>query len=221
MPPVRFIYFDLGNVLLKFSVRRLLHQVAELAEVPDADVKEAFFDDKKYMAYEMGLIDGIEYFAHICRQLGKTVPSEELIAAASDIFWVNDPILPLLRHLANLLFPRGILSNTGPHHWTYIHTAFPKIMALIPTHRIASFAVHAMKPYPEIFKIALDEARREIPDLTPEQVLLIDDLDENVAGARAFGFQAVHYRDDDALREELEALGVPLPPNPVPEKPES
>ena len=94
-------------------------------------------------------------------------------------------------------------------------------MALIPTHRIASFAVHAMKPYPEIFKIALDEARRELPDLTPEQVLLIDDLDENVAGARGFGFQAVHYRDDDALREELEALGVPLPPNPVPEKPES
>ncbi len=211
MQPVRFVYFDLGNVLLKFSVRRLLHQVAELAEVPDDAIKEAFFDDKKYMAYEMGQIDGIEYFAHICRQIGKTIPSDELIAAASDIFWVNDPILPLLRHLANLLFPRGILSNTGPHHWTYIQTAFPKIMALIPSHRIASYAVHAMKPYPEIYKIALDEARREIPDLTPEQVLLIDDLEENVAGARQFGFRAIHYTGDDALRGELRALGVPLP----------
>lgn len=211
MPQVRFIYFDLGNVLLKFSVRRLLHQVAELAEVPDADVKEAFFDDKKYMAYEMGQIDGIEYFAHICRQLGKTVPSEELVAAASDIFWVNEPILPLLRHLAGLLFPRGLLSNTGPHHWTYIQMAFPKILALIPSHRIVSYAVHAMKPYPEIYKIALDEARREIPDLSPEQVLLIDDLEENVKGAEEFGFQAVHYQDDASLERELRARGVPLP----------
>ena len=211
MQSVRFVYFDLGNVLLKFSVRRLLHQVAELAEVPDADVKEAFFDDKKYMAYEMGQIDGIEYFAHICRQLGKTVPSEELVAAASDIFWVNEPILPLLRHLAGLLFPRGLLSNTGPHHWTYIQTAFPKILALIPSHRIVSYAVHAMKPYPEIYKIALDEARREIPDLTPGQILLIDDLEENVKGAEEFGFQAVHYQDDVSLEQELKARGLPFP----------
>ena len=36
MAPVRFIYFDLGNVLLKFSVRRLLHQTAELLEIDDA-----------------------------------------------------------------------------------------------------------------------------------------------------------------------------------------
>ncbi len=211
MEPVRFIYFDLGNVLLKFSVRRLLHQVAELAEVPDASVKEAFFDDKKYMAYEMGQIDGIEYFAHICRQLGKTIPSDELVAAASDIFWVNEPVLPVLRHLAGELFPRGILSNTGPHHWSYIQTAFPKIMALIPSHRIASFAVHAMKPYPEIYKIALDEARREIPDLTPGQVLFIDDLEENVKGARQFGFQAVHYTDGADLSGELKSRGVPVP----------
>ncbi|MGI5831677.1 MAG: HAD family hydrolase [Thermoguttaceae bacterium] len=211
MQTVRFVYFDLGNVLLKFSVRRLLHQVAELAEVSETDVREALFDDKRYVAYEMGEIDGIEYFAHICRQIGKTIPSDKLVAAINDIFWVNEPILPLIRHLADSFFPRGILSNTGPHHWDYIPFAYPNIWALFPSHRIASFAVHAMKPYPEMFKHALDEARRELPDLAPDQVLLIDDLEENAKGAADFGFRSIHYQDDLPLCEELKKFGVPVP----------
>lgn len=211
MEKIRFVYFDLGNVLLKFSVHRLLHQVAELAEVSEAEAKEVFFDDKKYVAYEMGEISGKEYFSHICRGFGKSLPTEELLAASNNIFWVNEPILPLIRHLAKLLFPRGILSNTGPSHWNYIQTAYPRIWTLFPEHRISSFAVHAMKPYPEIYKIALDEARKEIPDLMPSQILLIDDLEDNVTGARQFGFQAVQYTDDDLLFSELAKLGVPLP----------
>ena len=211
MEKVRFVYFDMGNVLLKFSVRRLLHQVAALAEVSDAEAKEVFFDDKKYLAFEMGEISSKEYFAHICRGFGKSLPSEELLAASNDIFWVNEPILPLVRHLAKEFFPRGILSNTGPQHWNYIESAYPRIWKLFPAHRIASFSVHAMKPFPEIYKIALDEARKEIPGLTPEQILLIDDLEENVKGASDFGFQAVQYLETEPLLEALKEFGVPVP----------
>ena len=175
------------------SIESMVQEFAAVAASPKAQLKK--YKDAGYKC-----IGVLPYYA-----------PEELVAAASDIFWVNEPILPLLRHLAGLLFPRGLLSNTGPHHWTYIQTAFPKILALIPSHRIVSYAVHAMKPYPEIYKIALDEARREIPDLSPEQVLLIDDLEENVKGAEEFGFQAVHYQDDASLERELRARGVPLP----------
>ena len=124
------------------------------------------------------------------------------MAAINDIFWVNEPILPLIRHLADSFFPRGILSNTGPHHWDYIPFAYPNIWALFPSHRIASFAVHAMKPYPEMFKHALDEARRELPDLAPDQVLLIDDWKKTPRGCR-FRFCRIHYQDDLPLCEEL------------------
>ena len=211
MEKIRFIYFDLGNVLLKFSVRRLLHQIAEVSGVSDDEVRQAFFDDQWYLKYEKGEIDGIEYFAHYCQQINNSVPSEDLINAANDIFWVNEPILPLLRHLAGEFFPRGILSNTGPHHWAYIQEAFSNIIGLIPRHRIASFEVGAIKPYPEIYRIALDEARKEVSGLEPAQVLLIDDLEENVAGAKKFGFQAVCYGDHNQLLGELKRLGVPLP----------
>ncbi len=211
MGKIRFIYFDLGNVLLKFSVRRLLHQVAELAEVSEVEARAVLFDDRKYLAFEKGEIDGKEYFAHICHGFNKSLPSADLLTATNNIFWVNESILPLIRHLSKAFFPRGILSNIGPYHWQYLQDAFPRIWRLFPNHRIASYAVKAMKPYPEIYQIALEDARQEIPDLKPEEVFFIDDLEENVRSGAEFGFTSFYYTETDVLLETMKSLGLPVP----------
>ncbi len=211
MANIRFIYFDLGNVLLKFSIRNLLHQLSKLTGADDATLRMALFNDKRYTALESGQISGMEYYEGVCAELKQEIPLEEFVAATDNIFWVNDSILPVVRAVAKALFPRGILSNTGPSHWEYVHNLFPCIWELFPEHQIASFAVKNMKPYEPIFQIAFDEARKEIPDLRPEEVLFIDDLPENVEGGRKFGFQGLVYIDTPALVEEFKRLRLPTP----------
>lgn len=211
MANIRFLYFDLGNVLLKFSLRRLLHQVAELTETDEERVRTILFGDKKYFALESGGISEEEYFQYVCEEFGKKIPPEDFLQATNNIFWVNEPILPLIRLLSKELFPRGILSNTGAQHWRYTQEAFPCVWDLFPNHRIASFEVQQMKPFRPIYEIAFNEAKTSIADLDPDEVLFIDDLEENIAGACAFGFQGFVYSENEPLVTLFKQLGLPTP----------
>lgn len=206
---VRFVYFDLGNVLIRFSIQRMLYQVAALTEKPEAEIRDVLFDGKRYYRYEKGDVTASEYFAEVCAQLDATPDVEDFIAATNDIFWVNEPMLPVVRRLAKSNFPRGVLSNTNPMHWKYVETAFPRFWNYFPAHKIASFEAKALKPFREIYEIALAEARKEIPDLQPNEILLIDDLEANVVAAAEFGFQTIHYVDHDAFLAEMTKLGLP------------
>ena len=46
--------------------------------------------------------------------------------------------------------------------------------------------------------------------LVPEASIFIDDSYPNVEGARAAGWQAVHFKDPETLRKDLIAHGIEL-----------
>jgi len=208
---IRFVYFDLGNVLLHFSVHRIVSQLAQVVNAEENDVQAALFDDQNYRSYEIGDISEEEYFSRFRRALGTTVEPEPMIDAVNEVFWANDPILPIVRKLAKTNFPRGVLSNTNEGHWKYLENAFPRIWDCFPKHRIASFEKKALKPFREIYEIAFQDAREEVPDLQVDEVLFIDDLEDNVRGAAEFGFKTIHYVDFDQFLAEYKTFGIPVP----------
>jgi putative hydrolase of the HAD superfamily len=59
------------------------------------------------------------------------------------------------------------------------------------------------KPEPAIYRRALD-----ILGKPAKRILFIDDRAENVAGAVAAGFKAIRFTGAEALRQELETIGV-------------
>ncbi|MDD3586996.1 MAG: hypothetical protein PHQ75_07410 [Thermoguttaceae bacterium] len=208
---IRFIYFDLGNVLINFSVQRLLYQVSELTHKSEEEVKNAIFGDKKYQMLENGSLSSQAYFDQVCIELDCAINPDDFLEATNNIFWVNDSILPLVRHLAKIFFPRGILSNTGPQHWYYVQGTFDCITTLFRKHLVTSFESRYMKPQKEIYEIAFQEACREVTDLVPGEILFVDDLEENVAGAIEYGFAGLTYKDTDSLLAEFNRLGLPGP----------
>ncbi|HEY1649940.1 MAG TPA: HAD-IA family hydrolase [Terracidiphilus sp.] len=68
---------------------------------------------------------------------------------------------------------------------------------------LSSCYVRLRKPEPAIYRRAL-----EILGPPPERVLFIDDRQENVAGAAAEGIRAILFQGQDALRRELQGVGV-------------
>ena len=70
---------------------------------------------------------------------------------------------------------------------------------------IDSSEVGLRKPDPEIYALLVE--RLALPS---SEVVLVDDFEENVEGARAAGLQAIHFQDGPSCEAALAALGVPI-----------
>lgn len=68
---------------------------------------------------------------------------------------------------------------------------------------VVSARVGAIKPEPEIYRILEDRGGIEA-----SRLFFIDDLEENIAGARARGWAVHHFRDPSALRPALRGAGL-------------
>lgn len=58
-----------------------------------------------------------------------------------------------------------------------------------------------LKPDPQIYRIACDRL-----DVAPESAIFLDDVDENVEGARAIGMNAIAFRTNAQAISELQVL---------------
>ena len=68
---------------------------------------------------------------------------------------------------------------------------------------LSSCYVGMRKPEPDIYRRALDILGRP-----PQRILFIDDRQENADAAAAAGMKTIRYQGSEALRRELENLGV-------------
>lgn len=202
MPPA-LIYFDLGNVILHFSHERAARQMAEVAGVAPERVWEIIFGGGLEWRCETGELDGPGLFEIFCRQTGTLPDYDQLEEAGSAIFEVNAPLRPLLSALRAGGQRLGILSNTSASHWNYITARRDALLPEVFDFYVLSYQVGCMKPGAEIYHIAAEQA-----GLPPERIFFTDDRADNVAGARAAGFDAVQFVGAAELAGELRSRGV-------------
>jgi putative hydrolase of the HAD superfamily len=202
---VQFLYFDLGNVLLRFSHERMCRQMAEVAGVDDETMRAALFDSGLELAYESGAIDTAEFYDRLCEALGRRPPLAELSQAASDIFELNVSIVPVITALRQAGYRLGLLSNTCAIHWEfYADGRYSLIPDAFETLAL-SYELHALKPQAEIY-----ERAAELAGVAPREIFFTDDVPGHVAAAQAAGFDAAPYTTTPDLVHDLRARGVKL-----------
>ena len=121
--------------------------------------------------------------------------------AASDIFTLNEPLLPLIDRLKEAGYRLVVLSNTCPPHVEWI-TRHWDVLERFDA-RVFSYEVGAMKPGPEIYRVAVAAAGCEA-----EECFFIDDLAENVEAARREGLCGAVFVGVEPLRVALIDAGV-------------
>ena len=95
----RFIYFDLGNVIVNFDPHRATRQMGEVAGVPKDLVWQVVFETDLNIDYERGNISTREFYEVFCEQTNSHPQEDELLHAASDMFELNVGIVPVLQQL--------------------------------------------------------------------------------------------------------------------------
>lgn len=200
----KFIYFDLGNVLLHFSHARMCQQMADVLGTDAAALKTYLFAPAgPEEAFESGRVSEAEFLAGLAHAFGGAPDREALLHASSDIFELNVSIVPVVGHLVRAGYRLGILSNTNAWHWEWILRRRYAILSDLFSVHALSFEIGSMKPQPEIFTAAASLA-----GVAPAEIFYIDDIAGHVAAASAAGFHAVQYTSTPKLAEALRAAGV-------------
>ena len=190
------ICFDLGKVLIDFDWTAMTAHVAEKSPLTPEEIGQLISSDNEVLGYERGAITTAKFFNHLKKRLEYTGTTRELRTAFTEIFSpISDHIA-----LAALLaphYPLAIISNTNDAHITYAEGSY-SFFSLFP-HRIYSHEVGSMKPDPQIY----ERAREAVGSPDRTEMLFIDDLEPNIIGAVALGWQTIHLRPDVSLRDSL------------------
>lgn len=189
---------DLGNVLVEIDFRRAFAVWGGAAGVPVEALAEKFSFDEAYCAHERGEIDAATYFTRLRKTLDLPLSDSEMLEGWNAIFGGPLPGAErVLRELADRM-PLYVFSNTNPAHIAHFAPRFRELLAPI-TKLIASCELGRRKPEPEAFR-----RMAAITGIAPSRLAFFDDLEENVAGARAAGLQARRVSHPDEI---LAALG--------------
>ncbi len=202
MTPPTFLYFDLGQVLLKFDTAVMCQQMGAVAGVDPAEVFRVVLCSPLQREYELGRLTTREFYEDFCRRTGTRPDFQALLRAASDIFELNADIVPVVTELRGAGHRLGILSNTCEAHWEHCLGRFGILSELFEVYAL-SYLLKAAKPEAAIFLAAA-----ELAGVRPEEVFFTDDIPGHVEGARAAGLDAVQYTSTPELVEELRRRGI-------------
>ena len=97
----------------------------------------------------------------------------------------------------------AVLSNTSETHWEKALAIAPLLARIPVEYHFTSFQIGAAKPDRRIYEYAIRTLRS-----SPEEIVFIDDLEENIRGAEQCGMRGIVYRSPEQVRLELRSIGV-------------
>lgn len=196
---IRVVVSDLGNVILRYDGAAGWERILQHCTRRDGAL-ERFNRIFTELGYGRGLTDSQEFFRRVRETLGLGMSYAEFCTAWSDVFEEERDVIDLI--LSTNAESKYILSNTNDIHWRWIERRYPHVLSRFDG-IVVSHLCGMEKPNADIYlHVARLSGRR------PEEHLFIDDLEENVEGARRAGFDAVLHTGYDSLRAALAERGL-------------
>ena len=212
---VRAVISDFGGVL----TTPLMHSFAAFQDqtgiqpqtlgeamqrIAEAEGEHPLFELEKGRMTEAEFIERIRY--ELVSDLGH-VPEmhrfREIYFAALN---PNEEMADLMRSLRDRGLRMALLTN-NVREWE------PLWRSMLPVDEIFELVVDSAfvgmrKPEPEIYALTLERMRERdgLTDLAYEECLFVDDVEVNVAAARALGMRAVHFRSNEQAVAEIQEL---------------
>jgi glucose-1-phosphatase len=198
---IEVVYLDLGKVLIDFDYAVAGQKILEISPLPLTEIAKVLSEPKLLFEFETGKLSTIEYYKIICEALEIQISLDEFRILWGSMFLteplVSEEFIQNLKRKNRLI----LLSNTNEIHFEYLVERFPILNQI--EERLLSYRVGYMKPDPQIFQLAIEKAGG-----VPEKIFFVDDRLENVEGARAAGIQAIQFKSEKQLRQEMNDRGI-------------
>lgn len=199
------LIFDFGNVVAFFDYARACVPFAARAGM----TPETFLGSLRERGltplvqdFERGALTSGAFTQSLAALAGQDIPHDEFAAAWADIFRLNRPIADLVASLKGRGYRLVLGSNTNEIHARHFRRAFADTLDLFDG-LVLSYELGHIKPSAEFYLACARAAGAD-----PADCVFIDDLPENVEGARRAGLRGILYVDPADLAVRLRALGV-------------
>lgn len=201
------VVFDFGGVLFRWRPRDLLARLLP-QHVPDATAAERLFERffENYRGdwgeFDRGTVEPGPLAERIARRTGLSVDEARRVI---------DGVPAELQPVAGTVDLLHTLHAQGRPLYYLSNMPEPYAQHLEATHHflglfrdgVFSARLQLCKPEPEIFAQAAQRF-----GVAPAQTVFIDDMAENVAAARAAGWQAIRFVDPAQCAAELRTAGA-------------
>ena len=198
---IKAVVFDFGGVMTTSTMPQRVIELAKEKGV-DWEVFRRGFEAHR-LDYDAGRITLAEMYGLIWGDAGLSVDAETTAAfmAADDRSWCyrNERTLAWMKALKARGFGIGILTNMAPKFAReHFESVFADFIAVADA-MVISGDEGIVKPQREIY----DLLRSRI-GLPAESLLFVDDVERNVAGARAAGWRALRFETNDQVEADFE-----------------
>ncbi len=187
---IKTIVFDFGNVIGFFSHRLTSGRLSYLAGVTPEAMHAYLFGGGLEEDIDSGVISVADLLKKVRDKFQFRCSDESLELAFADMFWPNRDVCELIPRLKSRY--RLLLgSNTNELHTRHFDSL------------VLSYEIRICKPDARFFEHCQRLARAE-----PSECLFIDDMPANIAGAQAFGWNAIQYQAYADLVQQMSSLGI-------------
>jgi glucose-1-phosphatase len=201
------LIFDFGNVVAHFDYRKASETLGRGLGVSGSDFlvrMRSLGISPLVERYEIGQISSEAFSAEFRALAGLDISHADFAEAWSEIFWLNEPVAKLVRSLKARGYRLVIGSNTNDLHARRFRDQFADTLAHFDR-LVLSYEIGHTKPSAAFYRACAEAA-----GAPAEECVFVDDLSENVDGARAAGLIGLLYRDTPTLRTDLARLGVEI-----------
>jgi glucose-1-phosphatase len=196
---VRAVVWDLGGVILRTVDWTRRSQWEDRLGLPRMQLTRMVFESETSRRATLGQAtdDDVWYSLTAALSLDPTTTQQ-----LRRDFFADDRIDATLMEFIRRLRARvqvGMITNAWPGVRHALETTFAIAGAFDPL--IVSAEVGMAKPDPRIYQLALERLGVE-----PAEAVFVDDFEDNVAGARWVGMQAVHFTTAAQAMSAVRAL---------------
>jgi len=204
---IKAIIFDLGSVLVGVEWRVIYKKIAQELNISEEKVQE--IKRPLLKKWSAGKINEEKFWKEfekeanikINRKFTKDLWFWTYRDNTKDIYksW------EILTELKSRKFNLALITNTIPPHIQANQKAgrISKLKDLGFKVLVMSCKVGACKPDPQIYKITLKKL-----NLSAEECVFVDDILDNIEGAKKLGMQGIHFQTPEKLRKDLIKIGL-------------
>jgi putative hydrolase of the HAD superfamily len=198
---IKAVVFDFGGVLVRTEDQASRRRWELQLGLQERQLASLIFDSEAALKATLGEGEESAVWQNVAREL--KLEAAQLAALQTD-FWAGDQLDQDLVALLKSLKPNyktAILSNAWSSGRETIAGRYELSQAVDTI--IISAEEGLAKPDPRLYQRVAERL-----GVQPGEAVLVDDFPDNVEGARAAGWQAIHYAASMDLRAELARLGV-------------
>lgn len=201
MGKIKTIIFDIGNVLVKFRWKEYLEDCGyneeKAGKIADATIKSNLWKEwDRGDLDDSVLIDKFcENHADIDREIRKLFNDIDQLVREFDY---SAGFIQRLKQEGYMVY---LLSNYSKSHFEKSSRKFDFIRYV--DGKLISYEVNHVKP-----EAAIYEALIKKYNIEPSEAVFLDDLPENLEGAKPFGFHTIQVKSYEQILQDLGKLGV-------------